>query len=144
MVGEDLHIVSSSTRKAGAIAHDAHKCPRVQRGCFGLRSKLKVEPDSRMLAEVTSYSRCAHKRGNSEPAQLIRRPNAKAHQDCRRVNGPGTEDHFSTVDELPSPRGLEVDTDNVSTVKRDTIDQSVADDPQVRAAASRLEIGVVG
>src|SRR5712692_9240244 len=96
-----------------------------------------------MVAQVVTDRRIDADR-NSEPIEILRRTDSRAHKDSRRMDRARAEDDLAPFDIAPFVSDSYAHSSRIRAVKVDAINQRVTDYLEIGAVARRLQVGVVG
>ena len=141
--GHEQHVGEAAAGEAGAVLDAAVGMARVDVGGLELGAQLELDAGERMVEdEIADRQLLDHR--DAHGAQMPGPPDARAHQDRRRVEGAGRQHDQGRAQLAPAVAGAGAHADRPAAVEQDLVDQGVAANLQIRPAARRLEITVAG
>src|SRR6266851_1190287 len=96
-----------------------------------------------MVAQVVTDRRIDADR-NSEPIEILRRTDSRAHKDSRRMDRACAEDDLAPFDIAPFVSDSYAHSNRIRSVKVDAINQRVTDYLEIGAVARKFQVCVVG
>ena len=123
------------------LAHQPAVGLEARHGFDELRGARVQQRDQRVVLQVAAHAWQLVHRGDPEHAQLVRRPDAGAHQGQGRAVGAGAEDHPASANRDRAIRADRLQPDHPAALDQEPIGEHVAADRQVGAIADRVEVG---
>ena len=94
-----------------------------------------------MVLQILSHARQIACDGNPQLDQVSRRPDARQHQELRRIDGAATQENFAlAANDMALSAATVRDGDGASSLDHYALDEAVGFDSQIRSGASRVEI----
>src|SRR5262249_43993490 len=118
-----LHVLRRAIEIARAEAHAEKEIVAQARGQPPSRLDVKADADQRMLLQIRADARTVRDHGDAVLPEVLFRPDARAHEDRRRVERAAGDDDLAALDPLTRAVAQNLDGDRALPLQRRPLDQ---------------------